>query len=156
MQVNSDYLIKAVIAREILDSRGNPTVEVEVYTNSGISATASTPSGASTGKHEARELRDSHNKRFFGKGVLQATANVNEKISSILVGRSCYNQQEIDQLMVEADVPKICRYWVQTQQQLYQLPVQKQQLTCEECRYISISLKYSLTLKIKLSKFRFL
>ncbi|HET7391417.1 MAG TPA: phosphopyruvate hydratase [Nitrososphaeraceae archaeon] len=103
MQVHSEYVIKSISAREILDSRGNPTVEVEVYTNSDISATASAPSGASTGKHEAIELRDSDNKRFLGKGVLRAITNVNEKISSILVGRSCDNQQQIDQLMVEAD-----------------------------------------------------
>ena len=99
----SNCIIKSLIAREILDSRGNPTVEVKVYTNSGISATASTPSGASTGRHEALEIRDSHSKRFLGKGVLQAVNNVNGKISSILVGRSCNDQQEIDQLMVEAD-----------------------------------------------------
>ena len=104
MADSGDCIIKSLIAREILDSRGNPTVEAKVYTNSGIAATASTPSGASTGKHEALELRDFHNnKRILGKGVLQAVNNVNEKISSILVGRSCANQQEIDQLMVEAD-----------------------------------------------------
>src|SRR5919201_396721 len=103
--VDSDNsIIKLLIAREILDSRGNPTVEVKIYTKSGISAIASAPSGASTGKHEALELRDSYNgKRFLGKGVLQAIKNVNEKISSVLVGRSCINQEEIDQLMIEAD-----------------------------------------------------
>ena len=103
-QDHEHSIIKSLIAREILDSRGNPTVEVKVYTNSGISAIASTPSGASTGRHEALELRDSYNsKRFLGKGVLQAIKNVNEKISSVLVGRSCINQEEIDQLMIEAD-----------------------------------------------------
>jgi enolase len=103
--VNSgECVIKSLIAREILDSRGNPTVEVKVYTESGITATASTPSGASTGKHEALEIRDLHdNKRFLGKGVLQAVYNINDKISSILVGRHCDNQQEIDQSMIEAD-----------------------------------------------------
>jgi enolase len=103
MQVHSESIIKSISAREILDSRGNPTVEVEVYTNLGVSATASAPSGASTGKHEAIELKDSDNKRYLGKGVLQAITNVNEKISSILVGRPCDNQKQIDQLMVEAD-----------------------------------------------------
>jgi enolase len=103
MQVHSESIIKSISAREILDSRGNPTVEVEVYTNLGVSTTASTPSGASTGKHESIELRDSDNKRYLGKGVLQAITNVNEKISSILVGRPCDGQQQIDELMVEAD-----------------------------------------------------
>jgi enolase len=77
---------------------------LKVHTNSGIRATASTPSGTSTGKHEAIELRDTNDvRRFLGKGVLQAVRNVNEKISSILVGRCCNCQEEIDMLMVEAD-----------------------------------------------------
>jgi enolase len=103
MTIDSECIIKSIKATEILDSRGNPTVEVEIYTKDGISATASTPSGASTGKHEALELRDSDNTRYLGKGVLQAVKNVNERISPILEGKSCYNQQEIDQIMVEAD-----------------------------------------------------
>ncbi|MGB0025319.1 MAG: phosphopyruvate hydratase [Nitrososphaeraceae archaeon] len=104
MQLGSKYTIKSIIAREILDSRGYPTVEARVCTMSGVCATASAPSGKSTGKHEALELRDSHNiKRFFGKGVLRAVSNVNDKISSVLVGRSCNEQHQIDQLMIEAD-----------------------------------------------------
>jgi enolase len=103
MPMNSDCIIKLIRATEILDSRGNPTVEVEIHTKDGISATASTPSGASTGKHEALELRDSDNMRYLGKGVLQAVKNINEKISPVLKGKSCYNQQEIDQLMIEVD-----------------------------------------------------
>jgi enolase len=70
MQDNSKDSIESVKAREILDSRGNPTIEVQVYLSSGIVAIASTPSGVSTGLHEALELRDSHNKRFLGKGVI--------------------------------------------------------------------------------------
>src|SRR5919201_1646440 len=103
MPIDSECIIKSIKATEILDSRGNPTVEVEIYTKDGISATASTPSGASTGKHEALELRDSDSTRYSGKGVLQAVKNVNERISPILEGKSCYNQQEIDEIMVEAD-----------------------------------------------------
>jgi enolase len=104
MSEGSGWIIKSINAREILDSRGYPTVEAEVCTNSGIRGTASTPSGASTGKHEALELRDTDNiKRFLGKGVLRAVTNVNEKIASILVGRCCNNQEEIDKLMVEFD-----------------------------------------------------
>ena len=104
MSEGSGWIIKSINAREILDSRGYPTVEAEVCTNSGIRAKASTPSGASTGKHEALELRDTDDiKRFLGKGVLRAVTNANEKIASILVGRCCNNQEEIDRLMVEFD-----------------------------------------------------
>lgn len=95
-------IIKSVRAREILDSRGNPTIEVEVYTNSGLGGIASSPSGSSTGKNEALELRDNDPNRFLGKGVLQAVT-INDKISSILIGRACDNQKEIDSLMIEAD-----------------------------------------------------
>jgi enolase len=74
--------IVEISAREILDSRGNPTVEVEVHTMSGASGRAAVPSGASTGEHEALELRDGDDSRFLGKGVLNAVENVAEKISS--------------------------------------------------------------------------
>jgi enolase len=104
MSIEAGNVIKSIMAREILDSRGNPTVEAEVHTSSGIRATASTPSGASTGKHEAIELRDTNDiGRFLGRGVLRAVTNVNEKIASIIVGRCCENQQELDILMSEAD-----------------------------------------------------
>jgi enolase len=104
MSIEAGCIIKSIRAREILDSRGNPTVEAEVRTSSGIKATASTPSGASTGKHEAIELRDTNDiSRFLGRGVLRAVTNVNEKIASIIVGRCCDNQQELDRLMAEAD-----------------------------------------------------
>jgi enolase len=94
--------IKSLRAREILDSRGNPAVEVEVTTESGSRAVASCPSGASTGKNEALELRDNDNKRFFGKGVLHAIDNVNTKISNMLAGIDCTNQSEIDKIMIES------------------------------------------------------
>ena len=93
--------IKKIKAREILDSRGNPTVEVDLFTKSGLSR-ASVPSGASTGKHEALELRDG-GKRYLGKGVLKAVGNVNDVIAEKLVGKDCTKQKEIDELMIELD-----------------------------------------------------
>lgn len=95
--------IKNIFAREILDSRGNPTVEVEVTLESGIKEVASVPSGASTGKNEAIELRDNDTSRYHGKGVLKAVSNVNNIIAPMLIGRDCLNQEEIDRLMIEKD-----------------------------------------------------
>ena len=95
--------IRNIHAREIIDSRGNPTVEVDVTLESGITATASVPSGASTGVHEALELRDNDPKRYNGKGVLQAVENVNEKIFPKLKGMDALNQKLIDQTMIELD-----------------------------------------------------
>lgn len=95
--------IRNIHAREIIDSRGNPTVEVDVTLENGITATASVPSGASTGVHEALELRDNDSKRYNGKGVLQAVKNVNEKIFSKLKGMDALNQKLIDQTMIELD-----------------------------------------------------
>lgn len=95
--------IKNVYAREILDSRGNPTVEVEVTLESGIMAMASVPSGASTGKNEALELRDNDKNRYHGKGVLKAVSNVNNIIRPKLIGKDSLNQKEIDTIMLELD-----------------------------------------------------
>ena len=92
-----------VNAREILDSRGNPTVEVEVYLDDGTVATAAVPSGASTGAYEAVELRDGDKSRYLGKGVLQAVANVNTVIADAVIGLSPFDQAGIDQLMIELD-----------------------------------------------------
>ncbi|MCA9669156.1 MAG: phosphopyruvate hydratase [Myxococcales bacterium] len=89
-------------AREILDSRGNPTVEVEVYTASGASGRAAVPSGASTGEHEALELRDGDKSRYLGRGVLNALENV-EKIAPAVVGLDAVDQVEVDQAMLEMD-----------------------------------------------------
>ncbi len=94
--------IKHINAREILDSRGNPTVEVEVITESGAWGRASVPSGASTGEYEAHELRDEE-KRYLGKGVEKAVTNVNTRISERLVGTNVYNQAAIDKFLSEAD-----------------------------------------------------
>ncbi|HOY13933.1 MAG TPA: phosphopyruvate hydratase [Saprospiraceae bacterium] len=92
-----------VHAREILDSRGNPTVEVEVMTENGIIGRAAVPSGASTGKYEAVELRDNDKSRYLGKGVLEACANVDEKIAEVLVGESVFDQRRCDELMIQLD-----------------------------------------------------
>ncbi|MGL9687283.1 MAG: phosphopyruvate hydratase [Candidatus Phytoplasma sp. TWB_XP] len=95
--------IESILAREVLDSRGNPTVEVEVYTESGAFGRAIVPSGASTGQHEAVELRDGDAKRFLGKGVLQAVKNVTEVIQPELEGYSVLEQTLIDKLLIKLD-----------------------------------------------------
>ncbi len=94
--------IKSISAREILDSRGNPTVEVDVITENGATGRASVPSGASTGEYEAHELRDEE-KRYMGKGVEKAVTNVNTRISERLVGTNVYSQAAIDKFLREAD-----------------------------------------------------
>ncbi|MBP7709737.1 MAG: phosphopyruvate hydratase [Rickettsiales bacterium] len=98
--------IVSLKAREILDSRGFPTLEAEIHLACGATATAAVPSGASTGSLEACELRDGDPKRFLGKGVLQAVYNVNTKIADKLVGLDAQNQKEIDALMIEMDGTK--------------------------------------------------
>ena len=90
-------------AREILDSRGNPTVEVEVTTKSGVMGRAAVPSGASTGENEALELRDGDKQRYGGKGVLKAVENVNTKIAPALKGMSVLEQRAIDEAMLKLD-----------------------------------------------------
>jgi len=95
--------ITDIYAREILDSRGNPTVEVEVYTESGAFGRALVPSGASTGEHEAVELRDGDKARYLGKGVLKAVRNVNEIIAPEIIGYDCTQQVAIDKTMIELD-----------------------------------------------------
>src|SRR5437764_9706067 len=99
----SSLRIHHVQAREILDSRGNPTVEVDVYLQGGVLGRAAVPSGASTGAHEAVELRDGDKKRYLGKGTLKAVANVRDVIAPKLVGRSADDQKAIDRLLLELD-----------------------------------------------------
>ena len=99
-------IIDAVQAREILDSRGNPTVEVEVLLESGAYGCAAVPSGASTGEHEAVELRDGDKKRYMGKGVLKAVENVNEDIAGELEGMDAIEQRAVDNTMIAADGTK--------------------------------------------------
>ena len=95
--------IKDIKAREILDSRGTPTVYAEVILENGVTGSASVPSGASTGMNEALELRDGDSSRYFGKGVLTAVSNVNDIIAPSLVGACVYEQRAIDRLMIEMD-----------------------------------------------------
>ena len=92
-----------VFAREILDSRGNPTVEAEVILESGILGRAAVPSGASVGTKEAVELRDNDSQRYFGKGVLKAVENINSEISEALMGLDAIEQNFIDQTLIDLD-----------------------------------------------------
>lgn len=92
-----------VHAREILDSRGNPTIEVEVQTEGGFIGRAAVPSGASTGTHEAVELRDGDKSRYLGKGVLKAVNNVNDIIADVLIGQNAFDQRTLDKIMIDLD-----------------------------------------------------
>lgn len=95
--------ILQISAQEILDSRGNPTVEALITLENGTSASAAVPSGASTGVHEALELRDEDEQRYLGKGVLKAVANVNEKIAPALIGMDVTDQVALDEKMIALD-----------------------------------------------------
>lgn len=95
--------ISKIIGREILDSRGNPTVEVDVILDNSVRGRAAVPSGASTGEHEALELRDGDKKRFLGKGVLKAIENINKIIAPELIGKNISDQQTIDKAMISLD-----------------------------------------------------
>src|SRR5512133_2279162 len=101
----STTIIKSIVAREVLDSRGNPTVACRVTLKSGATAEAMVPSGASTGAHEALELRDGGN-RYRGKGVLKAVKNVNSIIAPKLKGKDASKQKELDGLMLSIDGTK--------------------------------------------------
>src|SRR5207249_11181208 len=98
--------ISRIHAREILDSRGNPTVEVDVRLENGALGRAAVPRGASTGEHEAWELRDGDKKRYGGKGVTKAVANVNEKIAAAIKGWDARDQAKIDNKLIELDGSK--------------------------------------------------
>ena len=98
--------IEKIVAREVIDSRGNPTVEVDVFLESGVMGRASVPSGASTGENEAIELRDGDKKRYLGKGVLKAVANVNDVIAPALIGVDALQQRGIDKMMIALDGTK--------------------------------------------------
>lgn len=95
--------ISEIFARQILDSRGNPTVEADVITDEGVLGRAAVPSGASTGIHEAAELRDGDKKKYGGKGVLKAVANVNKIIAPVLLGNDVADQTGIDEMMIQLD-----------------------------------------------------
>ena len=98
-----EKIISHILGLEVLDSRGNPTIEVDVQLNDGSFGRAIVPSGASTGKHEAVELRDGDNERYIGKGVLNAIDNVNKIIAKQLIGMNALNQAKIDQTMIALD-----------------------------------------------------
>ncbi|MFH0888556.1 MAG: phosphopyruvate hydratase [Planctomycetota bacterium] len=95
--------IECVVGREILDSRGNPTVEADVLLTNGVLGRAAAPSGASTGEHEALELRDADPKRYLGKGVTKAVSNINDIIAPALLGKSITKQKAVDNLLIELD-----------------------------------------------------
>jgi len=95
--------IASIHARQILDSRGNPTIEVDVLTENGVLGRAAVPSGASTGIHEAVELRDGDKSQYLGKGVLKAVANVNTTIQNALLGMDVFEQKKIDYLLLALD-----------------------------------------------------
>jgi enolase len=103
MSIPSKAIIESVSAREILDSRGNPTVEVDVILQSGVVGTAAVPSGASTGEHEALELRDGDKRRYLGKGVLKACDNVRTLLQPVVAGRDALDQGGLDYAMLEVD-----------------------------------------------------
>src|SRR5215471_11717844 len=96
-------IIESVTAREILDSRGNPTVEAEVTLSGGMTGRAAVPSGASTGENEALELRDADKKRYLGKGVLKAVAGAKQELARAVIGRDALQQAELDLSMIRAD-----------------------------------------------------
>src|SRR5689334_8872539 len=105
-QIKKNHIVSFItniVARQVLDSRGNPTVEVDVHTSEGYMGRAAVPSGASTGKHEAVELRDGDKKVYTGKGVLQAVKNVNTIISEQLIGVDVAKQAYIDHVLIQAD-----------------------------------------------------
>ncbi|MEG0157244.1 MAG: phosphopyruvate hydratase, partial [Anaerovoracaceae bacterium] len=95
--------IEDLVAREVLDSRGNPTVEVELYLSDGTVGSAIVPSGASTGVHEAVELRDGDKSRYLGKGTLKAVSNVNDIIADHIVGFNAFDQPALDKALIDLD-----------------------------------------------------
>src|SRR5512135_362818 len=101
--MDMETIIESIAAQEILDSRGNPTVEVEVVLEDGSWGRAAVPSGASTGIHEALELRDGDKSRYLGKGTLKAVEHVNTEIVSALVGWDALEQKAIDAMLIELD-----------------------------------------------------
>src|SRR6058998_2725381 len=95
--------ITRIHARQVIDSRGNPTVETDVILDGGALGRAAVPSGASTGEHEALELRDGDKSKYLGKGVLKAVANVNQEIAKAVVGLDATDQRALDRRMIELD-----------------------------------------------------
>ena len=134
-----DCKIARVVGREVMDSRGNPTVEAEVVLKCGARGTALVPSGASTGIYEAHELRDGDPKRYGGKGVLKAVRNVNESIATALEGMNALAQEEIDRKMLEADASKTSPSWAQTRSWRFHWRPHARPTQRSICRSIGIS-----------------
>ena len=103
IDMKTEVLITKVHGREILDSRGNPTVEADVYLSDGSFGRASVPSGASTGAFEAVELRDGDPERYLGQGVRKAVSNINRPIATALIGRNALDQSSVDEALIAGD-----------------------------------------------------
>ena len=136
--------IKHVTAHEVLDSRGNPTVEGQVTLEDGTVGSAIVPSGASTGEREAVELRDGDEKRYGGKGVKKAVENVESKIAPLLVGKDALDQRGIDRLMIELDGTPNKAGWGRMRSLLFQWPWHEPPPTRSECRCIATSVAATL------------
>ncbi len=132
--------IVKIIGREIIDSRGNPTVEAEVHLEGGFVGMAAAPSGASTGSREALELRDGDKSRFLGKGVTKAVAAVNGPIAQALIGKDAKDQAGIDKIMIDLDAPKTNPNSARTQSWLYLWLTPKLLQLLKVCRCTSTSL----------------
>ncbi len=128
-----------VLSREILDSRGNPTVEVEVYLEDGSMGRAAVPSGASTGIYEACELRDGDKSRYNGKGVENAVKNANTEIAECLIGMNVLDQVAIDKALIELDGTPTRLVWAQTPSWAHPLPVPRRPQRAWASLYITIS-----------------
>ncbi len=132
--------IVKIIGREIIDSRGNPTVEAEVHLEGGFVGMAAAPSGASTGSREALELRDGDKSRFLGKGVTKAVAAVNSPIAQALIGKDAKDQAGIDKIMMTWTAPKTNPNSARTQSWLYLWLTPKLLQLLKVCRCTSTSL----------------
>ena len=132
------FRINTIRGREILDSRGNPTIEVEVKLCGGAAGRASVPSGASTGAFEAVELRDSELPRYRGNGVKRAVENINDILADKLEGKNALNQVEIDTLMIREDGTANKQNWVLMQFWVHRLLWQRRQQNSSVFRCISI------------------
>lgn len=139
-------IITDVYAREVLDSRGNPTLEVEVYTESGAFGRGMVPSGASTGEHEAVELRDGDKSRYLGLGTQKAVDNVNNVIADAIIGFDVRDRQAIDRAMIALDGTLTKVNWVQTQSSVFLSLLRVLLLTTLKCHFtltlVDSTLKY--------------
>ena len=138
--------IEKIIGREVLDSRGNPTVEVDVILESGARGRASVPSGASTGVNEALELRDGDKNRYMGKGVTKAVANVNGPIANALVGMSALDQIKIDEAMLLLTAPTLSLTSAQMPSSAYRSLLLRLLPTISTCPFTNTSADATLTL----------